>query len=168
MPSDDAEKPMRLTDEAVEALVDLIGGKLKNGSPEADDAWRVLSSCYRNPASVEPGVWTLLANATDPDMRDSVPVWFEIKRARRASREIGDREIAEFIWRRVMEAGWKRDAAYQKAVETFHVGYRTAEKAFAQWEPIYKELGSRLKMLTRMYASSALDKAPPSGKKKPS
>jgi hypothetical protein len=168
---DNAKKPKRprtrLTNEAVKAIADLLSGQLEKDSPEEMDALRAVSWCFRNPASVDPAIWIMLVWAVDPDLRDSVAAYFEIRRSRsRGRQKVNDREIAEFIWRRVKEAGWKRDAAYEEAVEKFKVNYKTAYNAIKKWEPIYEKFGSRLKMLTRSYPSSALD-GPTSDRKKP-
>jgi len=160
MSGEDAKQPRgtKLSDQAASAVADLLCGQLKNGSAEEKYALGALGWCFSNPARVDRGIWLMLEWAVDPALRDSAPARIEFKRSRPRGRpKTPDREIAEFIWRRVKEAGWKRDAAYAAAAETFKVSYKAAYNAYKNWEPKYEKFGARSKMFTRIYRSSALE-----------
>jgi hypothetical protein len=189
---DDSKKPkpprprFAITAQAANAIVDLISGRLKKGSPEELDACRAVAWCFREAAtvfaeidqwlaaagyraSVDPAIWLLLATTADPDMRDLTSVRLVIERAHHRGRpkKFDDRQIAEYVWHLVKRRGWKRTAAYEEAAKVFKAKVSTVEKAIDKWEPIYEwaealmpNMGQpRMRAMTRTYATTPTDDA---------
>jgi len=193
-------KPPRvvLRAEAAKAIIDWASGKLKKGSPEEADALRAVSWCLQEAAtvfaeidqwlapagyrpSVDPAIWRLLSDVSDPTRRDFSGVQLAIERIRHRGRprKFDDRQIAEFVWHLVQRRCWKRAAAHSKACEVFNAKLSTVQKAISKWEPIYewaeelmpKTGQARLRGMTRSYATTPPDDAdevvPRPDKKKP-
>jgi hypothetical protein len=151
----------RLTDEAVRLLDDLRRGKLEN------QANFILSECFREAASafsminqqlsrdgyassIDPSIFIWLANITEPETRDTGTMRLEIVPNHRGRPSTYVRQVAQFIWHLVEGQGCRRQAAYRGASTKFSISASFAEKAYAFWEPIFKQAGPRVKMLTRI------------------
>ncbi|WP_439400010.1 hypothetical protein ACRQ5Q_41055 (plasmid) [Bradyrhizobium sp. PMVTL-01] len=165
-PADSAGQPQprymrRLTDEAVRLLDDLRSGELEN------QANFILSECFREAASafsminqqlrrdgyaasIDPSIFTWLANITEPETRDMGTMRLEIIPNHRGRPSTYARQVAQFIWHLVEGQGCGRQAAYRGALTKFTVSASFAEKAYAFWEPIFKRAGPHVKMLTRI------------------
>jgi hypothetical protein len=165
-PADSAGQPQprymrRLTDEAVRLLNDLRNGKLEN------QANFILSDCFREAASafsiinlqlkrdgyaesIDPSIFTWLANITEPETRDTGTMRLEIVPNHRSRPSTYARQVALFIWHLVEVQGCRRQAAYRGALTKFTISASFAENAYTFWEPIFKRAGPHVKMLTRI------------------
>jgi hypothetical protein len=90
----------------------------------------------------------ILAERFEPDLAEE---WFVLKptRSRGRPRKVFDWEIATIVERRI-QAGDKKEAAFQYAAEKLSVGKRTAEKAYAECKDQLRALGPNAKVITRL------------------
>jgi len=91
----------------------------------------------------------MLADLIDPDTRDDLSRWLVFKRPPGRTKSVNDRNVAAVIWDRI-QAGDKKEAAYQHAVDTLGVSLRTAKEYYKAWEKVFTEHGSKLKGLIRI------------------
>jgi hypothetical protein len=125
-----------------------LSGELKEGTAAELDARRTLARMLRSGPLVL-GVRVGLANAIDPDMRDSVGSWLTFKRSRgNRSGKMDHRRIAAVVWHR-RAAGDPFEAAIRAAMSKCKASRATVTAAWREWSPHFRKLGGKLKALTR-------------------
>jgi hypothetical protein len=138
---------MAVSDQELDIIVDLLEGIYDDDPVEEDEAWGLLAKMFREgPMSLS--VRVMLANMSDPDMRDTFKRRLTFKREPGRDKSVNERQVAAVVWHRI-RAGGTKDAGYQEAIVKLGVSLSTAEKAFAKWEDEFEKSASKLKGLTR-------------------
>ncbi|SRR6266481_1244642 len=141
---------MKISEHDVASIIDWLAGNLKEGSADDLKARRALAKVLRH-GPVDRGLLFILADLIDPDMRDDMERWLVFKRPPGRTKSVDDRNVAAVIWERI-QAGDKKEAAYQHAVDTQNVRLTAAKKAYKKWEESFRTFGPKLKGLTRIRA----------------
>jgi hypothetical protein len=141
------DEAMAISDQEAASIIHWLGGKLKKNSEKEREAMRAMARILREERLPRDFRFALAA-LFDPDLRDTLELGFVLEhRIRGRPATVNERKVAVAVWRRI-EAGEQRKAAYQSAAHAMGVSYRTAEKAFAQWEEYFR--GPWSEMLTRI------------------
>jgi hypothetical protein len=132
----------------VKALVEWLGGELKDGSIEDLEGRRALARVLRH-GPVDRGLLFVLADLIDPDQREDIGLWLTFKRPPGRKKTTDWRRVAAVIWRE-LRRGKQQKTAVSIAMEECGVGSRDkALAAYKKWKPIFERDGSKLKALTR-------------------
>jgi hypothetical protein len=137
---------MAVSDRELDIIVDLLNGIYDNDPVEEDEAWALFAKMFIE-GPIPLSVRVMIANMSNPEMRDTFKRRLTFKRERGRKKSVNDRQVAAVVWHRI-KAGDTKDAAYQEAVVKLGVSLSTAEKAFAKWQDEF-ERPSKVKGLTR-------------------
>ena len=140
---------MAINDQEIAAIINWLGGELKENSEEERAAMRAVARVLRE-EKLPRDFRFALADHFDPALRDTVELGLVLKptRGRGRPQTVNERKLAVLVWRRIEKEGDQKKAAYQHAANEMGVSYRAAEKAFAQWEEYFR--GPWSKMFTRI------------------
>ena len=138
---------MAVSDQELDIIVDLLNGIFDDDPVEEDEAWGLFAKMFIE-GPIPRYVRVMIANISNPAMRDTFKRRLTFKRERGRKKSINDRQVASVVWHRI-KAGDTKDAAYQEAVDKLGVSLSTAEKAFAKWKELFDRDWSKVRGLTR-------------------
>ena len=138
---------MAVSDQELDIIVDLLNGIFDDDPVDEDEAWGLFAKMFVE-GPIPPYVRVMIANMSNPAMRDTFKRRLTFKRERGRRKSVNDRQVAAVVWHRI-KAGDKMDAAYQEAVDKLGVSLSTAEKAYAKWRDEFEKFSSKVKGLTR-------------------
>ena len=137
----------KLSEEELAAIMVWLRGKLGKNYKEELIARRALARAVLVGEPLPKGVRWLLSERFDPDEGD---IGFLLKSSRARGRpkvKARDWEIAAIVERHI-QAGDKKEAAFQFAAEKIGVSKRTAEKAHAECKDQIRALGPQARIVT--------------------